>query len=178
MTSQQSIISVPQSEYRVSDQPDAVMMTILGSCIATCLWDPEARIGGMNHILLPGSGRESDGNFGYGVNLMELLVNGLHQRGANKQRLRAKVFGGAKMFDTSNKVGDKNAEFAKWFLENEGIPIVSICVGGNQGRKIRFSPTTGAAQRKFLKDVWNEPAPPVMKPAPVAPPAEDSITLF
>jgi len=92
-------VRVIQGEYRVSDDPDVVLTTILGSCVAACLRDPHARVGGMNHFLLPGradcpSAQEAER---YGVHLMELLVNGLLQRGAKRQRLEAKLFGGARI---------------------------------------------------------------------------------
>lgn len=143
-------VPVFQGETRVSEDPDEVMTTILGSCIAACMWDPVARVGGMNHFLLPGDMAERGSNLRYGVNAMELLINGLLKKDADRRRLRVKLFGGAKMFDGSAEVGAKNARFAEWYMHNEGLQIVSSCLGGHHGRKIRFWPATGRAQRCFM----------------------------
>jgi hypothetical protein len=92
-------ILVVQGEYQVSEDPSVVLTTLLGSCVAACMRDPGARVGGMNHFLLPGVAEEAhlkDAR-SYGVHLMELLVNSLMQRGARRERLEAKLFGGGKM---------------------------------------------------------------------------------
>ncbi len=148
----EGLIYVPvfQGETRVSDRPDEVMTTILGSCVAACIWDSAAGVGGMNHFLLPGDMTERGSNLRYGVNAMELLINGLLKKNADRRRLRVKLFGGAKMFDGSAEVGAKNARFAEWYMENEGLQVVSSCLGGHHGRKIRFWPATGRAQRCFM----------------------------
>ena len=87
-----------QGEYRVSNDPDVALTTLLGSCVAACIWDPVLHVGGMNHFLLPGDNeqqiRDSER---YGVHLMELLVNALFRQGASRQRLVAKLFGGANL---------------------------------------------------------------------------------
>lgn len=145
-------INVLQGEKQISGDPNTMLTTILGSCVAACLWDPEAGVGGMNHFLLPGNSGDQSGNTRYGVNAMELLVNGLIKKGAERHRLRAKLFGGAKMFDGSANIGGKNVEFARWFMQAERIPIEMECLGGRKGRKIRFWPSTGRAQRMFMDD--------------------------
>ncbi|WP_158964668.1 chemotaxis protein CheD [Chachezhania sediminis] len=174
-------ITVLQGEYKLSAEPDVVLVTILGSCIATCLWDEGAGVGGMNHFLLPGDPDDKNGNLRYGVNSMELLINAMLQKGARRSELRAKVFGGAKMTKGSNSIGKSNSEFAFWFLAEEGIHCVAHCVGGTMGRKIRFRPSTGQVQRMFLQDaIPSEPT--LVRPSrPSAPPAAagaGDITLF
>ncbi|MDH6235247.1 chemotaxis receptor (MCP) glutamine deamidase CheD, partial [Mesorhizobium soli] len=90
-------ITVMRGEFHVVDRPEVVLTTILGSCVAACLRDPYAGVGGMNHFLLPGTlGAARRDAERYGVHLMELLVNGLLARGAQRQRLEAKLFGGAR----------------------------------------------------------------------------------
>lgn len=150
----EDLIYVPllQGETRVSDQPNEVMTTILGSCVAACIWDPVAGVGGMNHFLLPGDMRDRSSNLRYGVNAMELLINGLLKKGADRTRLKVKLFGGAKMFDGSAEIGVKNARFAEWYMENEKLQVVSSCLGGQRGRKIRFWPVSGRAQRCFMSE--------------------------
>ncbi len=147
---------VLQGETAISSDPNVVMTTILGSCISACIWDPVAGIGGMNHFLLPTGDGSNSTSLGFGINTMELLLNGLIVRGADRNNLRVHIFGGAKMYDGGPRIGEHNAEFARWFLENEGLDCDSTCVGGTLGRKIRFWPATGQAQRKFITDVRNK----------------------
>jgi len=145
-------IHVIQGEYRVVDKPDVVLATILGSCVAACLRDPEALVGGMNHFLLPGdfSGTKSDDAERYGVHLMELLVNGLLKRGARRERLEGKLFGGARMLDGLPDIGARNASFARKFLNNEGIKLIAEDLGGARGRRLEYFPLSGRARQIFL----------------------------
>jgi chemotaxis protein CheD len=146
-------VHVIQGEFKVVNDPDVVLTTVLGSCIAACLRDPVAGIGGMNHFLLPGSAEAlaSGGDATrYGVHLMELLINGLLKQGARRDRLEAKIFGGAKTIAAFSNVGQQNAEFASRFLSDEGIPIVSSSTGGDAGRKLEFWPVSGRARQYAL----------------------------
>jgi chemotaxis protein CheD len=143
---------VAQGELQVSDAPDVVLKTLLGSCVATCLFDPVARVGGMNHFLLatgPDGGTHSER---YGLFAMEILINGLLKLGARKSRLRAKIFGGATMSGRMGHIGAKNCEFAISFLEIEGMPVVASSLGGGQARAIRFTPTTGRVSQLLVDD--------------------------
>eukprot|EP00581_Thalassiosira_minuscula_P038991 CAMPEP_0184472470 /NCGR_PEP_ID=MMETSP0740-20130409/112283_1 /TAXON_ID=385413 /ORGANISM="Thalassiosira miniscula, Strain CCMP1093" /LENGTH=138 /DNA_ID=CAMNT_0026849131 /DNA_START=40 /DNA_END=453 /DNA_ORIENTATION=- len=119
-----------QGDVEVSQNQDIVMTTILGSCVAACMWDETAGIGGMNHFLLPGTEDGSAGSMSHGVHAMELLVNGLIQAGARRDKLKVKLLGGAKMFNSRIDIGSKNAEFAMWFVRNEGFELVDCCLGG------------------------------------------------
>ena len=139
-----------QGETRVSSDPNVVLTTILGSCVTACIWDPEAGVGGLNHFLLPGCDNSPKGALGYGVQAMELLVNGLIRAGAARSRLKVKLLGGAKMSDGGIEIGEENAKFALWFVENEGFELIDTCLGGQQGRSIRFWPVTGRIQRRFM----------------------------
>ena len=177
------IMPVLQGEFRISLDPSDVLVTVLGSCVATCLWDDVAGVGGMNHFLLAGAEEPRDGNLKYGVNSMELLINGLLRAGADRDRLKGKLFGGAKMISSSRQIGQENAEFARWYLENETIPLIGHCLGGDKGRKVRFAPVTGDAQRMFLgdpKEIDNRlPRKPKAKqPAPQTETVASSVTLF
>jgi len=108
----------------------------------------------MNHFLLPGRGPHGQTNRGvglqYGVNAMELLINALLNRGASRERLVAKVFGGASFLSGQQNIGQSNAEFAIWFLENEKIPCIARDLGGSFGRKLRFWPSSGRAQQMLI----------------------------
>lgn len=152
MTDRSKRVHIIQGEYRVVDDPDTVLATVLGSCVAACLRDSEAGVGGMNHFLLPGDfgGSRSGDAERYGVHLMELLVNGLLKKGARRERLEGKLFGGARMMEGLSDIGAKNAEFAKRFLKNEGIRVVAENLGGDRGRRVEYAPVSGRARQSLL----------------------------
>jgi chemotaxis protein CheD len=141
-------VHVIQGEFVVMDDPGVVLTTILGSCVAACLRDPQAGVGGMNHFLLPGT--PGDDGLRYGVQAMELLVNGLLRRGARRERMEAKLFGGARLFDGLTDVGGQNAAFAERFLRDEGVRHVGGSLRGDQARRIQFWPTSGRARQILL----------------------------
>ena len=150
-------LHIGQGEHEVSSDQGVVITTILGSCIAACIRDPMAGVGGMNHFLLPEGDAAADSEAGrrYGVNAMERLINSLLASGARRDRLQAKLFGGASMFDRLRNIGAENAAFAHRFLTAEGIAVVGGDTGGTSARRIRYWPTTGQAQQKLLSD--NDP---------------------
>ncbi|GAA6181252.1 MULTISPECIES: chemotaxis protein CheD [unclassified Shimia] len=164
-----------QGDVQVSSDGQVVMTTILGSCVAACMWDETSGVGGMNHFLLPGNEGASAGAMSHGVHAMELLVNGLIQAGANRNRLRVKLLGGAKMFNSRIDIGTKNAEFATWFVKNEGFELVDCCLGGQRGRNLRFWPVGGRIQRRFMKDTRLLEDEVTKKPTPRKPKVDDSI---
>jgi chemotaxis protein CheD len=145
------LLHVVQGEYKVSAKADVILTTILGSCVAACIRDPVAGVGGMNHFLLP-DGQDSGAEcLKYGVHSMELLINGLLQHGALRSRLEAKVFGGACVVQgLSSDIGAKNAEFSLRFLQSEKIPCIARSLGGEQARRIRFWPVSGRASLHLL----------------------------
>jgi chemotaxis protein CheD len=140
-----------QGECRVSADPAVVLATTLGSCVAACIRDPVAGVGGMNHFLLPQSD-DAEGlvSLRYGAFAMELLVNGLLGAGAKRGRLQAKLFGGGRLSDGLSDIGDKNSRFARDFLEREGIAFAGGSLGGAQARRIQFWPVTGRVRQLVL----------------------------
>ena len=99
-------VNLVQGDYHVTADPDAGLATLFGSCVAPCMRDPEAGVGGMNHFLLPdGDGFAERDRLRYGVHAMELLVNGLLQMGGRRDRLEAHLFGGACMSDRLADIG-------------------------------------------------------------------------
>ena len=133
-------------EYYYTQKP-MLIVTVLGSCVAVCLWDPIAKIGGMNHFLLPfGQGSGADRPLRYGIFAIESLVNALMKAGAQRSRLEAKVFGGARITANRRDIGRINAAFAKEFLATEGIALVGESLGGCNARRVVFRPTTGQAR--------------------------------
>jgi len=147
---QYDAVKVLPGEYFVSSD-DLVIMTVLGSCIAACIWDNKMRIGGMNHFMLP-DGDGADGSGRYGSYAMELLLNEMIKLGARRETMQAKVFGGGAVmagFTTMN-VGERNTKFVLDYLATERIPVVSQDVLDIHPRKVCFFPVTGKALVKRL----------------------------
>lgn len=156
-------VNIVQGEYFVTDDPNVVVTTLLGSCVAACIRDPIARVGGMNHFLLPAPEvrvRDIEAER-YGVHLMELLVNGLLQRGARRDRLEAKLFGGARTIEGLSDIGARNAAFAEKFLHNEDIVIVGGSLGGESGRRLQYWPVSGRARQAVMSADKTVPVPSV-----------------
>jgi chemotaxis receptor (MCP) glutamine deamidase CheD len=129
----------------------AVLHTLLGSCVAVCLYDPVLCAGGLNHILLP----KSDGTgttTRFGVHAMELLINNLMSLGGEKRRFIAKAFGGANMFPggKGKPVGRMNADFVHEFLMTEGIPLVAERLGGHHAVHLYFQTDSGKASLRTV----------------------------
>lgn len=161
-----------QGEYATGNDPNERIATLLGSCVSVCLWDQDARIGGMNHMVLPeGTGVEIR-SASIGASAMELLINALLRAGGNRQNLRAKMFGGASMVEGLSTIGERNAAFARDYLKRESIPLLAENVGGSDARQIRFWPATGRVQ---MRSVGNRT---VEEPAPIAIPEVNDVELF
>lgn len=151
-------VKVQPGTHYVTTRIDEVITTTLGSCVSVCIRDREARIGGMNHFMLP----ESDSGvwsgvsaaLRYGNHAMEVLINDILQLGGAKNRLELKIFGGANVLAGSkNDVGEKNIQFIRRFLKNEHMAPSGEHLGGNQARQIRYFPDTGVAKMKLLDPV-------------------------
>ena len=130
-----------------------MLTTVLGSCVAACLWDASAGVGGMNHFLLPhGRVGERTDILRYGVHAMELLVNALLNAGARRSALEAKLFGGAHLTGGFSVAGRLNAEFATDFLDREGIAYRGGSMGGYAARRVEFWAVTGRARQRLVDD--------------------------
>jgi len=148
-------VKIMPGEFFVA-KDDVVISTVLGSCVAACICDRTAKVGGMNHFMLPGE--ESDvadltaASGRYGVFAMEQLINELIKRGARKSNLEAKVFGGGAVLRNLSalNVGERNAAFVLEFLNTEGIRIVSRDLLDVHPRRVAFFPITGRAMCKRL----------------------------
>ncbi len=167
-------VTVLQGEFRVSNDPGVYFSTVLGSCIAACVYDEKNGVGGMNHFLLAHGGGGT-ANARYGVHAMELLINGIMKKGAERRNLKAKVFGGAKMSVNLADIGAKNTAFIQSFLRDEGIPCISSSVGGTSARRVRFDPVGGSAQQTHVQndqrlgEMEQAAARPAPAPKPAAP---------
>lgn len=147
---QYDAVKVLPGEYFVA-KDDLVIMTVLGSCIAACIWDSRLRVGGMNHFMLP-DGDAGDGFGRYGSYAMELLINEMMKLGARRETMQAKIFGGGAVMAgfTSMNVGERNTKFVMDYLATEHIPVVSKDVLDIHPRKVCFFPVTGKAMVKRL----------------------------
>ena len=140
------------SNLFVSREPFDIQ-TLLGSCIAVCLYDPLLKVGGMNHYMVPlwnGEGLESPK---YGNIAIDVLFEKMEQLGSKKKDMIAKVFGGASQYDYQNKilnVGERNIQVAQTMLEKLRVRVVANSLGGTQGRKIIFNTFTGQVKMKFI----------------------------
>jgi chemotaxis protein CheD len=123
-----------------------VVTTLLGSCVAVCLFDAVSETGGMNHILLPGSCAQTR-SARFGLQAMEMLINDLMRLGADRRRFVAKAFGGANVIPgfQSPTVGDRNNQFVREFLAAEKIPLVAQRLGGCHAVQVNFHTGTGKA---------------------------------
>ena len=163
-------VYIAQGDEMVSNVEGLLITTVLGSCISICLWDPEQRIGGMNHLLLPELKQNGSALNTAGAIAMERLINQMVKLGAERARLRAKLFGGSSMLSGMTDIGARNAEFGRSYLASEGIPCDNESVGGTQARKLRFWPTSGSVMQKFVQE-----APELVAPVNVA---ENDVELF
>lgn len=121
------------------------MTTVLGSCVAVCLWDRSTGIGGINHYMLPLWNGEGLPTPRYGNIAIDLLIRRLVDLGCQQKDLVAKVFGGANLLPGTGMyaIGDRNARLARRVLAGHEIPIVSEETGGTNGRRIIFNTASG-----------------------------------
>jgi chemotaxis protein CheD len=148
----------PQSVYLYPGQlvvtgDVRLVTTILGSCVAICLWDPKTMIAGINHYLLPTNPLRGQSDLRYGNTAIEQLIDVMVERGASTSRLAAKVVGGAAVmtaFTARHSIGELNVEVAREFLKKFAIPVVAEQVGGQRGRKLLFHTGNGCAYSKEI----------------------------
>jgi len=131
---------------------EEIIATVLGSCVAACVRDPIAKIGGMNHFMLPygPKGRHEDASARYGCYALEQLLNALYKHGARRERLEVKVFGGGRVIPGLSDVGEGNIAFVRHFVAVEKLTLLAEDVGDNVARRLRYYPTTGRASVQHL----------------------------
>jgi chemotaxis protein CheD len=151
---------VQPGQHYASNRP-SLITTLLGSCVAACLYDAQGGVAGLNHFLLaapryaksmPLTHTEAGR---YGINAMELLINDMVKLGAVRRRLQAKVFGGASVIrnvsDNFLCVHEVNQRFVREYLATEGIPIVSEDLGGDRGRVVYFHTDSFKVMRRYIQ---------------------------
>lgn len=151
-------------QFYVSTQGEMIS-TVLGSCIAACIRDKRLGIGGMNHFMLPES-KDGKGSWEtsqvtgassrYGNWAMEFLINAILKQGGHKSDMEVKLFGGGAVLANMTNVGQRNIEFARSYLEQEGLQVVAQDVGGLYPRKVLYFPDTGSVKMRKLKTQRND----------------------
>jgi len=173
---------IVQGARGVSADPQVMFSTVLGSCVAACLYDAEAKLGGINHFLLaePQPGQQIDAQAAqrYGIHAMELLINEMLAKGARRARLRAHLYGGANLHSGMHAIGSDNAAFAVRFLADEGIPLVLRDLGGRSARRVDFQPALGRSRSRIVTDTLADAPPPRRIPVPVAAASAGDLDLF
>ncbi len=148
-------------EYYISNE-DELIGTLLGSCVAVCLYDPEKKISCMNHYMLPGRVKESnifqDKSAKFGITAIKKLFNEMENAGCKKRNIIAKIFGGGHVLNTNNvnnTLPQDNIRVALIMMELEDIPVEDKDVGDNFTRKLMMDVKTG---KIFLKKTTREQA--------------------
>lgn len=136
-------------EYAICGDVDHLVCIGLGSCVGIAIWDPANRIGGLAHAMLPKfeNGRDKTNAAKYADTAVFIMVDELVERGAKKCLMKAKMAGGAQMFQFATNdmlnIGQKNAEVAREALKKENIQLLGEDCGGNKGRTVSFYPANG-----------------------------------
>jgi len=131
-----------------------VVNTILGSCVAVCLFDTYLQFGGINHYMLPFWNGQGLASPKFGNIAIEKLLEKMQALGSSQNNLIAKVFGGGNIIEATTAqfmIGDRNIAVAMDMLKEMRIQVVSQSVGGNLGRKIQFDTSTGEIKHKFIE---------------------------
>jgi chemotaxis protein CheD len=140
-------VKVLPGEHYVTQSSDEMIVTVLGSCVAACIRDPVARVGGMNHFMLPeneiGAWGEASSSLRYGNFAMERLINDILKLGGRRSRFEIKLFGGANVLSIGASIGRKNCEFIEAYLAAEGLPITAQHLYGEHPRRVHYFPGTG-----------------------------------
>ncbi len=154
-------IKVGMADLNVCESPDSIITLGLGSCVGVVLYDPAVKKCGMVHVMLPDSTAITNNQ-----NIAKFADTGVEEclrrvlaMGAKRERLIAKIAGGAQMFsmNTNNpmlRVGDRNVQAVRKKLEELGIPIIAADTGENYGRTVVFYPETG---EYLIRAIGKEP---------------------
>jgi chemotaxis protein CheD len=151
-------VKILPGEYYATVQ-DEVITTVLGSCVAACVHDPETGVGGMNHFMLPApvdsgsdtwaadSGRVAR----YGSDAMDQLIDAVLKAGGKRPDLRVKVFGGGRVLPQMSDVGQRNIEFVRRYIAQAGLPLLAEDLGDVFPRQVQFHPRSGLVRVRKLR---------------------------
>lgn len=150
------IIKVGPGEYLVTDDAEVAIATVLGSCVAACICDPVAGVGGLNHFMLPesvdGAWGEASASLRYGNFAMERLINDILKRGGQRTRLEIKLFGGGSLAQDYGRIGERNAHYVESYLQAEGMVTLARQLRGTRARRIIYHGVSGRAFMQELPD--------------------------
>ena len=151
-------IRVKVADYAVAGGGTLLITVGLGSCVAIALYDAQARVGGLAHVLLPSTGMSQDrsNRAKFPSTAVPLLCDRMQALGARVGRIRAKIVGGASMFTSllsasGLQIGERNVVATRAALEHAGIPLIAQEVGGDYGRSVYFHVDDGHLVVKSLK---------------------------
>ncbi len=152
-------VTVGVGDLKIARSPK-VIKTSLGSCVGVVLYDSEQKIGGMLHLMLPNC-RDRNGKLSkYADTGIPLLLNlMINEAKANKNMLKARIFGGAKMFTVNSDlfdIGKSNIIETKSILEKVGIRLMASRLGGTKGHQITLDTETGIVQSKIFGEKIEE----------------------
>ncbi len=156
-----TLIKVGMAQFRVASSPARMMTFALGSCVGIVLYDPVSKIGGLAHVMHPNSEkvRNNVNRAKFVDTAVELMLSRMAKKGAMRTRIEAKIFGGAKMFQSVKaspcvmQIGEENVNATREELTRRNIPIVAESTGGTKGRTIIFDLTSG---RVTVKDAQSK----------------------
>lgn len=161
MNDTQSVVKVGIAELNIVKAPRVIRTSGLGSCVGAVIYDLPHKVAGLAHVMLPDSSlakRDNLNAFKYADTAVEILIDRLCASGARRSLLKAKLAGGAQMFQfaPSNelmRIGPRNVQAIQKMLKEYRIPVVAMDVGGNFGRTIEFDPAAGNLKiRTVTKD--------------------------
>ncbi len=147
-----SKIFIYPGSLEVTTQPKT-LSTILGSCVAVCIWDKKLKFGGMNHFMLPLWNGEGLASPKYGNIAIDKLIRKMINNGSETEDLEAKIFGGGNVIESANnvyRIGERNIEIAYSKLAEYGIKITGSSTGGKLGRKILMNTSNFQILHKFI----------------------------
>ena len=154
-------IKVGMADMNICSGEDSIITLGLGSCVGVVLWDPVIKVCGMVHVMLPDSTAitQNSNRSKFADTGVEDLYKLLLQNGAKKDRIVAKIAGGAQMFSVNTKspslrIGERNVESVKAVLNKLDIKLVAEDTGENYGRTVVFFPKTG---EYLIKAIGKEP---------------------
>lgn len=151
-----TVVKITPGEYYVGHE-DELVSTVVGSCIAACLHDPAAGIGGINHFLLPEHAGDRSGNAHpsradrFGVNAMRQLIDAMLQAGARREHLRLKLFGGGIIMHRMSVIAQHNIAFMRQFVRSQSLHLVAADFGGRHPRQLQFFPHSGRVRARKLQ---------------------------
>lgn len=132
-----------QPGYIFTSPEPALLSTVVGTCVAVCLYDRRRKCGGMNHFLYPAAGRRARPTPRYGDAAVLGLIRMMLAQGSRVEDMEAQIFGGGqRCLSDPGGVGRRNVKMARRILKKKGIPIVSEDVGGVKGRRVLFHTVT------------------------------------